>query len=245
MKRIAILGATSAMAEAAARIWAREGAQFVLVGRAADRLQVIANNLKVLGATSATTLTLDVVTDDAAREVARINETLSGIDVALLAYGALGDQAEMNSDPKAAQDLLTTNFVSAASWCQAFANVLERQRSGCLVVIGSVAGDRGRQSNYLYGASKAGLGALTEGIAHRLAPSGARAVLIKPGFVITPMTAALDRKGPLWATADKLGEIIVAAANKGGPVVYAPSFWRLIMLVIRNVPAAIFHKTKL
>jgi NAD(P)-dependent dehydrogenase (short-subunit alcohol dehydrogenase family) len=113
-----------------------------------------------------------------------------------------------------------------------------------LLVIGSVAGDRGRQSNYIYGATKAGLGVLVQGLAHRLSRSGARAVLIKPGFIDTPMTASF-KKGPLWARPGAIAAVIRRSADKGGPIVYAPAFWRLILLVIRTVPAAILHKTKL
>lgn len=112
-------------------------------------------------------------------------------------------------------------------------------------MIGSVAGDRGRASNYVYGASKAGLRALVEGIAHRLARSGARAVLIKPGFVDTPMTQGIPNKGLLWARPEAVAKVIVAAADRGPPVVYAPWFWQGIMLVVRNTPAFIFHRTNL
>ncbi|WP_370677655.1 SDR family NAD(P)-dependent oxidoreductase [Pleomorphomonas sp. PLEO] len=245
VKRIVILGATSAMAEAAARRWAGQGAEMILVGRDVTRLEAIAKDLLVRGAAGATTVGLDCATADAVASLTGFVETLGGLDVLLLAYGALGDQAEFETDPKATADLFRTNFTSAAAWCQAGATVLERQGFGVLVVIGSVAGDRGRRSNYVYGASKAGLGVLVQGIAHRLAGSGARAVLIKPGFVDTPMTAGITRKGLLWAKPETLGAIIVASAVKGKPIVYAPAFWRFIMAIVRNVPAAIFHKTKL
>jgi short-subunit dehydrogenase len=243
-KRIVILGAASAMAEAAARLWAAQGARIALVGRNGARLDAIAADLKARGAAEAATLETDCATADAASELAALANRFGGLDIVLLAYGVLGDQATLERDPAAVADLMRVNFTSAAAWSLAAANLFEAQKSGALVVIGSVAGDRGRQSNYVYGASKAGLGVLVQGLAHRLARSGARAVLIKPGFVDTPMTAAYP-KGPLWAKAGDLGAIIVAAAEKGGPVVYAPWFWRFIMLIIRCVPAGIFHKTKL
>lgn len=244
IKRIVILGATSAMAEAAARLWAGKSARLILVGRDVARLEAIAKDLLVRGATGATAVGLDCAAADASAALTGFVETLGGIDVLLLAYSVLGDQAELETDPKVTADLFRINFTSAAAWCQAGAAVLEQQGFGVLVVLGSVAGDRGRQSNYIYGASKAGLGVLVQGIAHRLARSGARAILIKPGFVDTPMTAAITRKGLLWAKPETLGAIIVAAAAKGGPIVYAPAFWRFIMAIIRSVPAAIFHKTK-
>jgi decaprenylphospho-beta-D-erythro-pentofuranosid-2-ulose 2-reductase len=244
-KRVVILGATSAIAQAAARIWAEKGARLVLVGRNAERLEAIAADLKARGAPLAEILAADCAETEPATALARISETLGGLDVVLLAYGVLGDQAELERDPAAVADLLRTNFTSAVGWCQAAAAALERQRSGALIVIGSVAGDRGRISNYVYGASKAGLGVLVEGIAHRLAHTGGRAVLIKPGFVDTPMTASVAKKGALWARPEAIARTIVASADRGGPVVYAPAFWRPIMLVVRNVPSAIFHKTRL
>jgi short-subunit dehydrogenase len=244
-RRIAILGAASAIAEAAARLWAVDGARFALVGRNSDRLQAIAADLKARGAAQAEAVVADCAAADAEAVLERIAGVLGGLDVVLAAYGVLGDQARLDRDADAAQVVMQTNFISATGWCLAAANRFERQRSGSLVVIGSVAGDRGRASNYVYGASKAGLGVLVEGLAHRLAKSGARAVLIKPGFVDTPMTAAVIEKGPLWASPEAVAKVIVAAADRGGPVVYAPWFWRGIMFVVRNVPSAIFHKTNL
>ncbi len=244
-KRIVILGAASAMAEAAGRLWAAEGARLALVGRNADRLEAIAADLRARGAAAVEIEVADCASVDAAVTLDALAKRLGGLDVVLLAYGVLGDQSQLERDPAATADLLQTNFVSAAAWCLAAADCFERQRSGTLVVIGSVAGDRGRASNYVYGASKAGLAILVEGLAHRLAKSGARAVLIKPGFVDTPMTAHITKKGPLWAQPEALGRTIVKAADKGGPVVYAPFYWRGIMVVIRNVPAPIFHRTNL
>ncbi|HEY3797225.1 MAG TPA: SDR family NAD(P)-dependent oxidoreductase [Caulobacteraceae bacterium] len=161
----------------------------------------------------------------------------------LLFYGVLGDQARAETDVAYARETLTTNFTSAAEWSLAAAQVLETQNSGALVVVGSVAGDRGRQSNYVYGAAKAGLGALVQGIAHRLAlrKSGARAALVKPGFVDTPMTDHLEKGGPLWASPDALARVVRAAAAGGPPIRYAPFWWRWVMLAIRLVPAPIFH----
>jgi short-subunit dehydrogenase len=245
LKRIAILGAASAIAEAAARIWAAGGARVVLVGRNRERLEAIAADLRARGAAQAEALVADCAEADATAEIERIIKILGGLDVVLLAYGVLGDQVRLERDPHATADLLRTNFTSAAAWCQAAAAIFERQGSGALVVIGSVAGDRGRGSNYIYGASKAGLGVLVEGVAHRLARVGARATLIKPGFVDTPMTASVAHKGPLWASPETVARKIVASADRGGPVVYAPGVWRAVMFVVRNMPSAIFHKTRL
>ena len=244
-KRVVILGATSAIAEAAARLWARDGAHLVLVGRNAERLRAIADDLRIRGAAIVNAVVLDLATADAQGELDRMAKLIGFIDVVLLAYGVLGDQAAAEQDPAAARKILTTDFLSAADWCLAAANYLASRRAGVLIVIGSAAGDRGRMSNYIYGAAKGGLGILTQGIAHRLAPTGARAVLIKPGFVDTPMTAHMGSKGILWSRPEVIAAVIKKAEQGGGPIVYAPCWWRFIMLIIRLVPWKVVHKTKL
>jgi decaprenylphospho-beta-D-erythro-pentofuranosid-2-ulose 2-reductase len=246
-RRILVLGALSSIAEAAARIWAAQGAHLVLAGRGQDRLESIAADLRIRGAE------VDIFPGDLAdmeceTALRQMAERLGGLDVVLVAYGVLTDQKLAESDPRVAQRSFATNFTSAAAWCLAAANILETQRRGALIVIGSVAGDRGRASNYLYGAAKGGLGLLVQGIAHRLAHVGAKAVLIKPGYVDTPMTAHMAPKGPLWSKPDRIAQIIVRASAENGPtppVIYAPWFWRWIMLIIRLTPAFIFHRTKL
>jgi short-subunit dehydrogenase len=244
-KHIVILGATSAIAVACARLWAEQGARFSLVARDPVRADAVAGDLMTRGAANVNLVTLDCAQPDAADELDRIVTQLGRLDIMLLAYGALGNQRECENDPAAAANLIRTNFESAALWCLAGAKILEKQRSGILVVIGSVAGDRGRQSNYLYGATKGGLAILVEGIAHRLARVGARAIVVKPGLVDTPMTARIDKKGPLWAKPMDVAAIIVRSAEKGGPVVYAPSFWIAIMAIVRILPWAVFRKTRL
>ncbi len=244
-KQIVILGATSAIAEATARIWAGQGARLMLVARDAARAETIAADLKMRGAADAGVVALDCAKVDAEAELGRIISQIGRLDILLLAYGVLGDQQALEIAPAAAAEMIRTNFDSAALWCLAVAVILEKQRSGVLLVIGSVAGDRGRRSNYLYGATKGGLALLVEGIAHRLAPLGARAVVIKPGLVDTPMTAAFSKKGPLWAKPEAVAAVIARSAEKGGPVVYAPAFWMAIMFAVRNLPWAIFRKTRL
>lgn len=244
---VLILGATSGMAEASARLYAAEGAPLVLVGRRETRLAAIADDLRARGAASVEVQAADLgVPEDAA---AQLEAWRSGRRVAaiLLFYGVLGDQARAEAELLYARDVLAVDFTSAAEWCLAAASLLERQGSGALVVVGSVAGDRGRQSNYVYGAAKAGLGVLVQGIAHRFASRGskARAVLVKPGFVDTPMTDHLPKGGPLWAKPAAIAATVRRAARTGGPIQYAPGFWRLIMLIIRLTPAAVFHRTKL
>jgi decaprenylphospho-beta-D-erythro-pentofuranosid-2-ulose 2-reductase len=243
-RRVIVLGATSAIAEATARLYAEEGAELLLVARHADRLAAIAADLRARGAVKAEIAIQDLaVTADAAGIFSAYINTLGGVDHVLIAYGILGDQQAAERDPTIADAGLQVNFTSAVVWALTAANVLQQQRSGSLVVIGSVAGDRGRRGNFVYGAAKSGLATLVEGIAHRFANSGPRAVIVKPGLTITPMTEGYaNRKGPLWATAERVAATVRRSANRGGPVVYAPWFWRYIMLVIRVLPATIFNR---
>jgi short-subunit dehydrogenase len=248
VKKIIILGATSAVAEATARLYAGEGAKLLLVGRRADRLSQIAADLEVRGAAYAEVAVCDLANCAASSIVTTFGgfvTQLGGVDHVLLAYGVLGEQDVAASDLTVALDVIQTNFSSAALWSLAAANVLEAQKSGALVVLGSVAGDRGRQSNFVYGATKAGLAALVQGIAHRFGRSGPRAVIVKPGPIDTPMTAGMKKGGPMWATAEAVAAIVRRAAEHGGVVVYAPARWRYIMLIIRFLPETIFHRSSL
>ncbi len=245
-RRIVALGALSAMGEATLRLYAEEGARIVLAGRSRPRLVGLANDLEARGATSTVVWPIDLsACEDPHAELERMAGAIGGIDGVLVFYGTLGDNALAEKDLAEARRILRTNFMSAAEWCLAAADMIEVQGHGSLVVIGSVAGDRGRQSNYIYGAAKGGLGLLVQGLAHRLAPSGGRAVVVKPGFVDTPMTEGMNKQGPLWAKPPAIAKIIKRAVDRGAPVVYAPGFWRWIMLAIRAVPSQVFHKTKL
>jgi len=247
MPKIVVLGALSAIAEAAARVWARQGAHLLLSGRDVGRLDAVAADLRTRGAT-VEIFAADLAGADAEQALSEMSARLGGVDVVLLAYGVLGDQKLAETSPAEMQRILATNFSSAAAWCLAAANILEKQGHGTLIVIGSVAGDRGRASNYVYGASKGGLGILVQGLAHRLASTGARAVLIKPGFVESPMTASVAGRGLLWSKPETIARVIVKAGRsdiRANSVVYAPWFWRWIMYVIRIMPSTIFHRTRL
>jgi short-subunit dehydrogenase len=241
---VIVLGATSAIAEATARLYASEGAELLLVGRKLERLAAVAADLRLRGATRVETAICDLAdTGDVALAFAHFVAALGGLDHVLLAYGTLGDQKKAEHDLSAARANLKVNFTSAAAWALAAADTLEQQGHGSLVVLGSVAGDRGRRANFVYGAAKAGLATLVEGIAHRFANSGPRAVIVKPGPVVTPMTEGFaNRKGLMWATPEKIASIVRGAADRGGPVVYAPWFWRWVMLIIRFLPTPIFNR---
>jgi decaprenylphospho-beta-D-erythro-pentofuranosid-2-ulose 2-reductase len=243
-KNVIVLGATSAIAEATVRIWAERGYRVLLCGRSASHLDTIAQDLRARGAV-AETAALDLAVCDAEKEFPGLVDRLGGADIVLVAYGMLGDQTRAESDRQEAETIFRTDFSSAAHWCLAAANYLEARKSGVLVVIGSVAGDRGRASNYIYGSAKAGLGVLVQGLAHRLARTGARAVLVKPGFVATPMTHSMGGRGLLWSKPDTIARIIAMAAERPRPIVYAPSFWRPIMRIVRELPYRVMHRTRL
>jgi len=245
MTRILLIGATSAIAEASARLWAGRGARLYLLGRDAGALARIAADLRVRGAAEVRHAELDV--RDAGRHAAALDSALeqwSGLDVVLLAHGSLPDQAACERDPAAALAALDVNALSVVSLVTHLANRLQAQGSGTIAVIGSVAGDRGRQSNYVYGAAKATVAVFLQGVRNRLHAHGVRVLTIKPGFVDTPMTAAYA-KGPLWASPDAVARGIVAAVDRGADVVYLPAFWRWIMAVIRAVPETIFKRMRL
>ena len=245
--RVIILGATSGIAFATARLYAAEGAALLLAGRDAARLNAVARDLQARGAAAAIPFTADFVAEaDPSARLTEMAAALGGVDHILLAYGSLGDQAAETEDRTRAAHSFAVNFSSPALWILAGANLIERQGHGSLVVLGSVAGDGGRRANYVYGAAKAGLATLVEGIAHRFGrsdgPRGLRAVIVKPGPTRTAMTAGMQRDGPLWAEPAEVAALVRRAAERGGSVVYAPSRWRWIMLVIRNMPANIFNK---
>ena len=247
VKQVVILGGLSAIGEATARLYAMEGARLVLAGRNETRLGQVGDDLRARGAAACRLWPIDLAAADAAAEFAKMVQVLDGnVDAVLLFYGVLGNQREAEQDPAMLRNIIAVNFASAAEWAAAAANQLEKQKGGVLVAVSSVAGDRGRQSNYVYGAAKAGLTTLVEGIAHRLAPSGARAVALKLGIVDTPMTANVTKGGLLMAKPYQVARVIKAIADRPGrPVVYVPWFWRWIMLIIRSAPTTIFHKTKL
>lgn len=242
-----VLGALSAIAEATARLHATRGDMLVLVARDGDRLESLKQDMLVRGAQGCLAVSLDLAAQsDIETTLRTVLPEGRRVDVAYIFYGVLGDQTRSERDINFALQNLNVNFNSASAWSLAIANVLEAQASGVLIAISSVAGDRGRQSNYVYGAAKAGLSTLIQGISHRLARSGAHAVAVKLGFVDTPMTAHIHPKGMLWAQPEKIAAKLVVIADKPSrTIVYLPWFWWPIMAVIKAVPSLIFHRTKL
>jgi decaprenylphospho-beta-D-erythro-pentofuranosid-2-ulose 2-reductase len=245
MQRILIIGANSSMAEAAARLWAKRGDRLFLLGRSDERLGALSADLTVRGAQMAGHGVFDAnALDHHAEALEKAVHALGGLDVVLIAHGTLSEQDRAKVDVAYALHELTTNAISVVSLCSILANALEAQGHGTLAVISSVAGERGRQSNYLYGSAKALVTAFTQGLRNRLYSKGVHVVTLKPGFVATAMTAHLPQ-GPLFASADKAGACIVAAIDKKKDVAYVPGFWALIMFVIRAIPENLFKKLKL
>ena len=243
MQRIVIIGATSAIAEATARLYAARGAALLLAARDPVRLQAIADDLKVRGAASTHAFRLDV--NDTGRHPALLDaawQAFGGVDVVLIAHGTLPDQAACQASTELAMREFATNATSTIALCNSIARRL--QSGGTLAVISSVAGDRGRASNYLYGSAKAAVSTFLSGLRQRLARDGVNVLTIKPGFVDTPMTREF-KKGALWATPPQVARGIVRAIDRRASVAYLPGFWRLIMFVIRSIPEFVFRRIQL
>jgi short-subunit dehydrogenase len=240
-----VLGATSAIAQAWMRLLALEGASFFLVARNATHLDSVAKDLVTRGANAVFVETVDL--DDTAGHAALLERAvaaLENLDCALIAHGVLGDQAAGERDFAIALASLQTNFLSTVSLVTWLANYFAAQYRGRLVVISSVAGDRGRKSNYIYGAAKAGLNAFLDGVRNRLDREGVQVLTVRPGFLATPMTAHLPQ-GPLFATPDDVAQDILRAIEHRRDVLYTPWFWRWIMALIRIIPEWKFKKMDL
>jgi len=246
MKKILIIGATSAMARAYARIWADKKATFFLVARDPIKLKQTADDLLTRGASAVHTAILDAT--DITSHKAVIDDCfnkLTAVEVALIAHGTLPDQAICQTSVDTALAEFANNGTSTIALLTELANRFEQQHFGTIAVITSVAGDRGRPSNYLYGSAKAAVTTFCEGLRARLYKSGVHLVDIKPGFVDTPMTQGLNLPKALLATPETIATYIDKAISKKKDVVYAPWFWFWILLIIRSVPQFIFKKAKL
>ncbi|QTL05353.1 SDR family oxidoreductase [Aquabacter sp. L1I39] len=245
-RRVAIFGATSEIAVAFGRLCAEAHDRLVLVGRDPEALERLAADLKVRGADAVAILPADFNHIDGLSEMAQESwAPFAGLDLALVAYGTLPDQKAATGNPAVAAAALHINFVSPALLCDLLAARFEAAKAGTLAVITSVAGDRGRQSNYVYGAAKGGLQLYLEGLRHRLWAAGVRVVDIRPGFVATRMTAHLPQGGPLWATPERVAADMDKAIRRGSAVLYTPWFWRIILLIVRALPRPLFHRSKL
>jgi decaprenylphospho-beta-D-erythro-pentofuranosid-2-ulose 2-reductase len=247
-KRILVLGATSGIAEASIRIWASRGEDLFLIGRSPERLAAVAADARVRGAGYVDTAVADLnQTEQHAELLAHAINSLGGLDVAYLAMGVLGDQGKAERNFADAGYMVHTNFVAPVSLLTWLANYCAQRHAGTLAVLSSVAGERGRKSNYVYGASKAGLTAFVDGLRNRVDREGVKVITIKPGPVKTAMTEGMKGEGK-FADVNKVAATIVKAIDRGtkGPdVLYVPGIWRVIMGVIRVIPEARFKKMDL
>lgn len=246
MKTILVIGATSAIACACARIWASRGAQLILVARDLNRLEILAADLSLRGAVKVDCVQLDL--DDLAQHelvLNRIFADYSCIDVSLIAVGVLPEQQACSLDASLAVQQFQTNAVSVMAMLTSLAQHLEKQRRGAIGVITSVAGDRGRPSNFYYGSAKAALSVFCAGLRASLFKQGLTVTDIRPGFVATPMTAGLLLPRKLVSTPERVAVDIVRAIERGQSVCYTPGYWRAIMWVIRQIPDVIFKRLNL
>ncbi len=243
-KRIVIIGATSAIAEHCARLWlAKQQAELTLLGRDARRIERVATDLKVRSPQSEIRVAQAEFLDPEAINATVRDIVKSGrVDIVLIAHGSLPDQPECQNELLSCRDALEINGISPVLYAEAFAKEMEKSNHGTIALIGSVAGDRGRKSNYVYGAAKGLVTRYAQGLQHRFASSGVKVVLIKPGPTATPMTVHLKGKGAKLAPVEGVAKQIVEGVESGKPAIYAPGKWWLIMMVIRHLPSIVFNK---
>lgn len=250
MTTIAVLGATSGIAQACLRAWADAApagtVSFRLVARDPGKLTRVGLDLEVrTGAGAVATAQHDLSDAAAVADAVEWIFAEGEVDVVLVAFGTMPSQEEADADAAVASSMLTLNGGMTLLAAHLVALRQLERRAGSLVVIGSVAGDRGRQSNYLYGAAKAMVATGVAGLQHRTAGTPVRITLVKPGPTLTPMTEHLRGGRLSLAKADTVARDIVRAVDAGRPVVYTPRRWQLIMTVIRLLPRRVFERTGL
>jgi short-subunit dehydrogenase len=244
-RKILVLGATSGIAEATCRIWASQGASLFLVARNAEKLAAVAADLRTRGASFVDTAVADLDdTDQHPALLAHAVNSLTGLDVAYLAHGVLGDQTQAEQDFNTTAHILHTNLMAPISLVTWLANFFVQRRAGTIAVLSSVAGDRGRKSNYVYGSSKAGLSAFLAGLRNRIDREGVTVLTIKPGPTKTAMTASM-KGSEKFADVDKVAASIVKAIDARADNLYVPFQWQPIMFVIRHIPERVFKKLNL
>lgn len=243
---VVIFGATSAIAQAWARRRAAQGDHLILVGRNTAKLDMVKQDLTTRGAGSVHLHTVDLaVPQDYVNVVDQLYAWFPRIDLVLFAQGSLPDQRALEQDVMAVRHVFELNAMSYLLPASLLGERMATVGSGTLVLISSVAGDRGRQSNYFYGTSKAAVSTFAAGLRNHLFKRGVQVLTVKPGFVDTPMTAHLPKAGPLWATPDTVADCIEQGLAKKRDVIYTPWFWRFILLIIQHVPEAIFKRLSL
>ena len=245
MKNLLVLGATSAIAQAYVNRVADQCEKVMLVARDGEKLGHITSHVSAISDAMVTPVESDLAdVSEHEKLLASAVDTLGSIDCVLIAYGQLTDQKRCIDEPQYALEQFNLNGTSTISLSLYLAGHLAQQGSGTLAVIGSVAGDRGRKSNYCYGAAKGAVDSFLSGLRAELLSSNVNVLNIKPGFVDTPMTSEF-KKGFLWRSADFVAGDIDKAVVKGKSVVYTPWFWRFIMLIIKCIPEVIFKRLPL
>jgi short-subunit dehydrogenase len=243
MKKIIILGATSGIALEVQRQFARRGCELLLVARSPQRLAEIQADLSARGAQQVLTYSGDLGTIQQHAGIFEFaRHSFPDFDTVLLAYGSMRDQKDSEISVDTLLEELQVNFVSAAAILTLFAADLERRRTGCVAAITSVAGDRGRRSNYVYGSSKGALSLFLQGLRSRLHPAGVRVITIKPGPVQTPMTDHMANSARFADPEQVARDIVGALARRSPDVLYTPKVWRYVMSAVRHIPEGIFKR---
>jgi len=243
-QKIVIVGATSAMAEHCARLWVTESPKnMVLLARDLQKAERVAQDLRVRSSQSSITVQAIDFADPEQIQTWADQVCSAGVpDIVLIAHGTLPDQAACQQDLALSQSVLQINGISPVLFAEGFVGQMEKANHGKLAIIGSVAGDRGRKSNYVYGAAKGLVTRYAQGLQHRLANTQVKIILIKPGPTATPMTAHMSGKGQKMADVGSVAQVVVQSVANSSPVVFAPANWSLIMMVIRHLPRFIFNK---
>jgi hypothetical protein len=245
-KTIVVFGATSAIGQEVCRLQAQDASHFVLCARSADKLEVVAADLRSRGEATVTTYIVDFSDPSSYSElIGKITAENETVNSWCFFHGILPEQPSCEDSLVASRAAIQVNLLSVLDLLNPIANYMEIKKSGSIVVVSSVAGDRGRGSNYIYGTAKGALSIYLQGLRNRLASSGVTVLDVKPGFVKTPMTDHLENSGVLWASPNTIAAEIVAGVRKKSDVIYTPGYWRLIMFVIRAIPEKIFKRLSL
>ena len=243
--KIIIIGATSAIARSTARLYAEQNSQIFLVGRDGRRLRELKADLELRGANSIENLTLDITNcNEHANVINKSIQFLGHIDIAIICHGSLPDQKKCESNFREIEKAININGLTTISFCTEISKQLELQKAGTLAVITSVAGDRGRQPNFIYGAAKSMVSTYLQGLRGKLLPFDVHVIDIKTGLVDSPMTAKFE-KGALWSTPELVAIDIVSGIKKKRHTIYTPSYWRFIMAAVCSIPEVIFKKMKI
>ncbi len=240
---VLLLGATSDIAIALARQFGSKGHDLQLAGRDGEQLHILGNDTKIRYNVSVDVLELDALNFESHQSL--YSSLAKKPDIAILIFGYLGDHEKAIHDWSEAERILNTNYVGAVSIMNVIANDFENRKSGVIVGISSVAGDRGRMSNYLYGSAKAGLTAYLSGLRNRLFHSGVHVLTVKPGFVRTKMTEGLKLPPLVTADPEQVAKKIYSAIEKKKNAIYVLPVWAILMLLIRSIPEFVFKKMKL